>query len=322
VTIAVLAVAGAALLPFFVSQIVAGIAVVAITPLIMGRRGLAAPRFDRAEARHLVLEALPVAISLALAQVYFRILIVMISLILTARETGLFGTSYRILEMLLLVPTLVFGVVLPVTAVASAENEGRMRYVTQRTTEVALVSAVGLAVVVAIVAEPVIVLLGGDEYRDAASVLRIQVFALIGFFLNQAWSTLLISIRRQRAIAVMNGIALVVLVALGAILIPTAGIEGAAAAAVVADALLALLLLFALNRARPEIAPHFGFVPRVVLAGGLAAAVAFVPGLPAIVAGAIAALVYVVACLALGLIPPEVRDALGLSSRRSAMPAP
>jgi O-antigen/teichoic acid export membrane protein len=320
--IAVLAVAGAALEPFFAAQIVAGIVVLAITPLLMGRGAIVAPRLDRGEVRMLLLEALPIAISLALAQVYFRILIVMISLMLTARDTGLFGTSYRILEMLLLVPTLVFGVVLPVTSVASAENEGRLRYVTQRTTEVALVSAVGVAIVVAIVAEPVIVLLGGEEYRDAASVLRIQVFALIGFFLNQAWSTVLISIRRQRLIAAANAIALVVLVALGAILIPTAGIEGAAAAAVAADALLAVLMFVALVRARPEIAPRLGFAPKVVLAGGMAAAAALVPGVPAIVEGVAAAAIYVAAIWALRLVPPEVLDALGVRPRRSAMPAP
>jgi O-antigen/teichoic acid export membrane protein len=310
VFIAALAVAGAALLPFFTAQIVAGVVLVALTPWLMGRRGLVRPRLDHAEVRHLLLESLPLAISLALSQVYFRILIVMISLMLTARETGLFGTSYRILEMMLLVPTVVFGVVLPVTSVASAEDEGRLRYVTQRVTEVALVAGVGLAVVIAIVAEPAIVALGGDEYRDAAGVLRIQVFALVGFFLNQAWSIVLISIRRQRAIAVANGIALVVLVALAAVLIPSAGIEGAAAAAVAADAVLALILLGALIRARPGIAPQVGFAPKVVLAGGLAAAAVLLPGLPALAEGTIAAIVYAAAAWLLGLVPSEVRDAL------------
>jgi stage V sporulation protein B len=287
---------------------VVGVVILALTPALIGRRGVVRPRMDRDETRMLLVEALPLAISIALAQVYFRILIVMISLMLTARETGLFGTSYRILEMLLLVPTLVFGVALPVTSVASAEDEGRLRYVTQRMTEVGLIAAVGVSVVVALAAEPVIVLLGGDQYRAAAPVLQIQVFALVGFFLNQAWSTVLISIRHQRMIAVANAIALAALLVMGLVLIPTAGVQGAAAAAVAADLLLAGLLLAMLVRARPAIAPRLGFAFKVAAAGALAAAVAFLPGVPEIVEAAIAACVYGAAIWVAGLVPPEIED--------------
>jgi O-antigen/teichoic acid export membrane protein len=308
--IAMLALAGATLLPFFAVQIVVGLALLALTPLVGGRGLFVAPRADRAEVVYLLREAIPIAVALALAQVYFRILVIMLSLMATERATGLFGTSYRIIEMLLLVPAVLFSVVLPVTSVAGAENEARLRYVLQRMTEVGLILSVYLAVAIAIVAEPVIEILGGPQYVDAASALRIQVFALIGFFLNQAWATVLISIGEQRRIAISNALALASLFALGLALIPRYGIEGAATAAVVADALLAGLLFVAITRARRGLAPDMAFAWKVVVAAGLAAAALLVPGSLPWVELVVATVVYWAAVGALRLMPPEVKDAL------------
>ncbi|MEA2443601.1 MAG: hypothetical protein QOJ12_893 [Thermoleophilales bacterium] len=314
VGIAILALAGATLLPFFAVQVAVGVVLLALTPVIGGRRLFVKPRFDRAEARFLLREAIPIAVALALAQVYFRILVIMLSLMATARETGLFGTSYRIVEMLFMVPSVLFAVVLPVTTIAAGEDEGRLRYVLQRMSEVGLIASVYVAIAVAIVAEPVIRILGGEQYVDAAPALRIQAFALIGFFLNQAWGTVLISIREQRRIAIANAIALTVLVVLGLVLIPAWGIEGAATAAVIADALLAGLLLLAIVSARRAIAPDLRFAWKVAVAGGLAAAALVVPVSPWIQV-VLATIAYAAVVAALRLTPPEVVDALPLRRR-------
>lgn len=308
--IGILALAGASLLPFFVAQIAVGLVILALTPVIAGRQLLVRPRLDRAEARFLLREAIPIAVALAVAQVYFRILVIMLSLMATAEQTGLFGTSYRIVEMLFAIPTVLFAVVLPVTAVAGEEDPRRLHYVLQRMTEVGLIASLWVAVTVAIVAEPIIELLGGEEYRGAADALRIQIFALVGFFLNQAWATVLISIREQRRIAIANGIALSALVAMGLVLIPAFGIEGAAAAAVVADALLALLLFVALARSRPGIAPSLAFAPKVFLAAGLAAAAVLIPGSVELAEAAVATVVFWAAVALMRLVPPEVLDQL------------
>ena len=132
----------------------------------------------------LVREALPIAVSLVMSAIYFRVLIILLSLIATAEETGLFATSFRIFEIVFAIPMLVLSVALPVLAVAQADRS-RLRYVLQRMTEVAAIAAVFLAVLIVIVAEPVRELVGGAEYSDAAPILQIQAFALIPVFLGQ-----------------------------------------------------------------------------------------------------------------------------------------
>ena len=299
---------GASLLPFFAVQVFVGLAVVAATPFVLGRRALALG-LDRESARMLIREALPLAGAIALNVVYFRVLVVLMSLLATEEETGYFGTSFRIFELLFGLPLLVLGVALPVVSVAAEEDEERLRFALQRLTEVALAAAVPIVLVLAILAEPALVLLGGEEYRPAAPVLQLQAVALLAVFLGQAWQLGLLAARRQSALVATNAAGLVLVVALGLALIPRFDARGAAVAAVIAEAVLAVLVFAFLRRARPAATPSLAFAWRV----GVAAAAAAAPlllGLPPLAAAAAALVLYLAVGAAARAFPRELRDAL------------
>jgi O-antigen/teichoic acid export membrane protein len=306
--VALLVALGAGLLEFFGVQAVVGLAILLATPLVLRGAGLR-PRVDRATATTLVREALPMAAALAMNVVYFRVLVVLVSLLGTATATGLFGTSFRVFEVLFGLPLLVVSAALPVLAVAGHEDEERLRYSLQRMTEVGLAVAIVLVLVIVILAEPALVALAGEDYRDAAPVLRIQAVALIPVFLGQTWQLGLVAVRRQAALAWANGIALAVVVAAGVALIEARGATGAAIAAVVAETVLAALLLWFLRRARPALVPRLGLVPRVVAAGAVAALALLVPG-PEIVAALAAVIAFVAAAALVRALPPELLAAL------------
>ena len=295
---------GAGLLPFFGVQAAVGAVVLAATPLVLQRTGLL-PAFDRPVARLLVREALPLAAALAMNVVYFRVLVILTSLLGTAEATGYFGTSFRIFEVLFGLPLLVLSVALPVLSVAGHEDEERLRYSLQRMTEVALLAAVLLVLAIVVLAEPAIVLLAGEDFRGAAPVLQIQAVALIGVFVGQTWQLGLVAVRRQSALGWANGIALALVVVLGLALIPPYGATGAAVAAVLGESALALLLLVFLRRARPGLVPRFGFAARVAVAGAIATPFLFVP-IPPLAAAAGAAAAFLAAALAAGALPPEL----------------
>jgi len=308
--IAVLVLAGTSLLPFFTLQIVVGLVVVLSTPLIVGKNWWHRPRANRARLRMLVREALPMATALALNVIYYRTLVIIASLIATAVETGYVATSFRIFEILLGVPTIVMQAALPVLSAAADEGGPRMRYVLQRMTEVGLAASACLAVLMVFLARPVIDVLGGHQYLGAASVLRIQGFSLIGLFLGQAWMLGLVSIRRQRDVAVANAVALVFVLGLGVGLIPWLGADGAGVAAVAAETLLSTILLVMLWRQGQ--APQLGFAWKVVLASLLALAPLLIPGLPEAIGAVIAGVIFAAVAWVTRLLPPEVIDAFGL----------
>jgi O-antigen/teichoic acid export membrane protein len=302
--VAILVAVGTGLLPFFGVQAAVGAVVLAATPLVLPRAGLV-PGVDRAVTRMLVREALPLAAALAMNVVYFRVLVILTSLLASEQATGYFGTSFRIFEVLFGLPLLVLSVALPVLSVAGHEDEERLRYSVQRLTEVALLVSVLLVLVIVAVAEPAIVFLAGEDFRGAAPVLQIQAVALIPVFLGQTWQLALVSIRRQSALAWATGTALVVVIALGLVLIPAYEATGAAVAAVLAESVLALLLLWFLHRLRPAVMPSFRFVPRVALAGALATPFLFVP-ISGVAAAAAAGVVFVAAVYVAGVLPPEL----------------
>jgi O-antigen/teichoic acid export membrane protein len=306
--IVVLVAAGAALLPFFAVPIFVGVGVLAASPFLVGDRLVYRPGFDRREWGGLIREALPLAAALVMSVVYFRVLIIIVSLLSTARETGLYATSFRVFEIVFGLPTLVLTVALPVLAVAH-ENRPRMRYVLQRMTEVGAIAAVFLAVFIVIVARPMIELLGGSEYEDAAPILQIQAFALVAVFLGQVWQLGLISIRRQSALVLANGVALVFVIVLGLVLVSAYDATGAAVAAVIAETVLATILFVLLARADRTLRPQLAFLWKPALAGGLMAALLLIPGLPVAVTAVAGTVVFALAIWLTRALPAEVLDA-------------
>ena len=138
--------------------------------------------------RELIAVGLPIAVASVLGIVYFRILVVLASLLTDdEREIGLLVASARVVEVVVGLAFLLVSVVLPVMTVAARDDPKRLAYVTRRMTEV--MAIVGLSVLfLFFAAEPVVVALGGAQYEDAAPVLQIQCLALLTIFITAAWT--------------------------------------------------------------------------------------------------------------------------------------
>ena len=305
----------AALLAFFGVQILVGLTVLVATPWLVGRVAVVwRPAFGRSEWRSLLRLALPLSFSAAIAVLYFRVLVVLCSLISTPYQTGLLATSFRVVELLYGLGAVAASVALPVLS-ASAHDRGRLAYMTQRITEVALLTGCYLAIVVFAVAAPILRLLGGPEYEAAAPVLEIQVFALIPSFLGQVWLMALVALGRMTALAIASGVGLVLTGGLGAALVVADGARGGAIAALAGESALAIVLLVMLTLARPGHRLRAGIAWKVgaaslaliVVTGVIAS-----PWLDVVIGSASFTLVAVVT----RAIPSELVDAFRYSVRR------
>lgn len=308
--VAALALAGASLLPYFAVQAAVGAAVLALTPSVVGGVRMLRPRLARSDAARLLKEALPLAVAIAMNVVYLRLLVIIVSLTESKEETGLYATSFRIFEMLIGIPALVLSVALPVLAVAGERDSERLRYGLQRMTEVAAVLSAGLALATVVLAEPAIRLLAGPAYGGAAPILRIQAWALVPLFLGQVAVMALISLRRQRSLALANALALAFVVVLALVLTPQFAGRGAAAAGVIAEAALLLILLALLARAEPSVVPQFGFVWRPLVALAVGIAVWLVPGPGEWLRAVLVVAAFALVAGAVRAVPYEVLEAL------------
>jgi len=309
--VAVCALLDAPLVWFFAVQVAIGIGALAVLPLLLGREAIVAPRWDFAEIRAFARKALPVAAALVLTVAYVRLLVVLCSLLTNDYQTGLFVTSARIVEMLGGVALLISGVILPVAAVAARDNRGRLEYVLGRTTEVSLMLGMLIALVFVLAAEPVVVLLGGDAFREAGPVLQLQAPAVLTIFLVQAWAAFLVADDHRRDLFRCVVVGLVALIVAGVVLIPIADAKGAAIAAVAADVAYATAVFIAIRRLPGRPVPvHRRFLARIlaVFAAAVAAGL-IVPG-GDVVEATTAAVVFTFGCGALRLVPVDVWSAL------------
>ena len=298
-------VAGASLLPFLALPIPAALVALVITALLVRRDIPVSPSFERAEWGVLMRDILPYAAATAVASIYFRLAIVLLSLISTATQTGYFGAAFRVVEVLVVVPQLLVTGAFPIFARAGRDDHGRLAYGVQRMWEACTLLGGLVAVSLVLGATFVIDVVAGPDFGPAAAVLRIQAITVLAVFALVPWSYALLSLRRHGAVLAITLTTLAVNATLVSVLASSHGARGAAVGTLAADGV--ALVMTGIYLARTStLRPQLGVVPRMALALALAGAVWFVPGLPSVAAMALGAAVYSVALLVLRAVPEEV----------------
>jgi O-antigen/teichoic acid export membrane protein len=288
--------------------------VLVATSVLVGQGYVWRPTFDISAWTKLVREALPLAAYVAMGVIYFRLLIVLTSVLASPIQTGLFATSFRVVEILYGLSALIATTALPVLA-AAAQEPARLGFMLQRLVEVAIIAAGYLVLVVLVLAGPVLTLLGGSQYKAAEPILQIQIFALVPVFVAHACQLALISTRRQSSMMLASFAALLVVIALGSALIPEYGGKGAAISAAVGESVFALTMIVLLRRSNQALAPRFTFVWKIAVAATSGACILLF-GLPPPASATAASIVYIGLLGLTRAIPGELVDSLRIITRR------
>jgi O-antigen/teichoic acid export membrane protein len=312
-----LALAGAGLLPFFALQLPVVIPVLVVTAVVGGRDARLIPMIDPQEWRRMVRRILPYSAAVVLAVIYFQIAQVMVSLLSSSTQTGYFGVSFRVLAAFTLLPPLLVSTSLPVLARAARDDAERFSYASGRLAETMLLAGCGVALALFLGAGFAIRVVAGPGFGPSIDVLRILSIALLGTFVIAARGYALLSLDRLHAMLVSTAITLTVVAAVGVPLISAHGAKGAAIAMVAAELTLAVCYESSLSRNRPELRLALGFVLRAAAATVVAGAVTLAVGISPLASALLGSAIYVVALLALGIIPAEIREVLLAHWRRA-----
>jgi O-antigen/teichoic acid export membrane protein len=300
-----LVLAGSELLPFLATPIPSAAAALVVTAALVRPSVPLKPSFRFRRWGALLKETLPYAIAGAVVTVYFRVTIVVVSLVATERATGLFGASFRIVDVLIVVPQLVAGAAFPIFARAARDDHARLAYGFQRLFDVSLILGVWFALALLLGAGFAIEVVAGPEFSAAADVLRIQGLALIASFVAGAVGFVLLSLKMYRALMVTSLVALITTAALAAVLASASGAEGAAVATVVGEGVLAAGSVVALRRAYLNLTPSLAASPRIALAATPGVLLHLVGGIPDVAGVALATVAYFALLLGLRAIPDE-----------------
>jgi O-antigen/teichoic acid export membrane protein len=303
--IVALVASGASLLPFFVVPIPAALVTLGMTAWLIRHEVPVRPSLG-GEWRALTRDVLPYAIATAINVLYFRMAIIVTSLIASATQVGYFAASFRVIEVIVLIPGLIVSTAFPIFSRAARDDHKRLRYAVQRTYEASSALGGATALGLALGAPFVIAVIAGPDFAPAADVLRIQALAFAATFAAVTWGYALVSLHRHRELLTINGIALTLAIVLTLVLAQLDGARGAAIATVLGELTLCIAAAVALRRANPRLSPALGNVPKIALAAALGAAVILVPGIPSIVAAVLGVAIYAVVLLRLGGVPAEL----------------
>jgi O-antigen/teichoic acid export membrane protein len=292
---------GADLIVFFavlVPAALAGFAVVAISALRVG------PGREPRRWAPLLRATIPFAIAAAASALFFRVAVVEMSLLASERDTGLFGASFRVVEVLATLPALAVSAIFPVFARRAAvfEQEEGLASAVSTTTLACAAAGVGLALGLALGAPAVIQVVAGPDFDGAIGVLRIQGLALAASFVAAPWGFALLSLGREHTLMWVNVLGVGAAAAVGAVLIEADGARGGAIATVVGETGLMIAFGVALALARPALTPALWPLVRPLLAGGVGA-LAFLLPLPAVPMALIGLAAYVAVLALLGGLP-------------------
>jgi O-antigen/teichoic acid export membrane protein len=239
-------------------------------------------------------EATPLALGAALDTIYFRIDIVMLSLLDTYRAVGTYSVGYKFSDLLGAVPLAVVTPALTMMVAAWPADPSGFRRTFRHALIILTVGAIGTAVGFLIFAEPLVTLFYTDKYSDAANGARLLVVGQgLHFFTLLAFTTL-VAVGRNRLYPIAMLLGVVVNVGLNIVLIPKYSFLGSGWATVVTE--VAVLIALGIGVARiPGVLPFpVAAIGKCLLAGAAAAAVgiASLDRIPWPIGGALTAITY------------------------------
>jgi O-antigen/teichoic acid export membrane protein len=123
----VLVLAGAPLLPFYGAAVVAYAVDLALTAWLVRHQVSLRPSFAIARWGALLRESFVFAAATALATVYFQVVVVAMSVIANAHQTGIFFLAFRILSVVNGIPVVVVGSAFPILLRAARDDRARLR---------------------------------------------------------------------------------------------------------------------------------------------------------------------------------------------------
>jgi O-antigen/teichoic acid export membrane protein len=277
----------------------------AITWSIVRREANPRPRAERPVWRSLIVTALPVGAALAVSEIYFRLDTLLVSAFRDYDEVGLYSLSYRIVELIAILPAIVMTSVFPLLSSYLHDNRERA----ERTVDAAgdLFVAIGVPIAAGglVVAPELVRAIGGDEFAGAADPLRLLLFAVALAFVSGLFGHTLIAGGRQTSALRLGLAALAFNLVLNVALIPPYGIEAAAAVAVASEALLVTGGLLLVRR-ELGLSPRFALLWRVLVAAAVMGGVlAFVDDWALAVLLPLGVLLYGTVLWALGGLDPK-----------------
>lgn len=210
-------------------------------------------RFDWSAWRALFAEAWPLGVVTMLGIIYYRVDTVILSLLRAPTDVGIYGAPYKMLDLLVVVPSIFMGNVFPAITRLLHTDRSQVGWLIQAAFDTLLIVGFGMVGGLIVIAPAVIRIVAGPAFVAASTVqifghavtashiLIILSIALIPIFLGNLWSPIVIALGDQRSLIKPGIWAVIINVVLNLIFIPQASYLAAGLITIITEIFIAVV---------------------------------------------------------------------------------
>jgi O-antigen/teichoic acid export membrane protein len=199
------------------------------------------PHFNKKTFLHLGRIAIPFALAAIFARVYSYMDTVLLKKLVDEVAVGYYSIPYKITFAFQFIPLALVAALYPRFSEFFVKDKKRLAHIFEQAMKYLMLIAFPVAVGIGVLAEDIILTLYTEQYLQSVLPLRILIASLIFSYISFPIGAFLNACNKQVSQTVIVGFVMVVNIILNIMLIPTYGIAGAASAAFMGNALLAIL---------------------------------------------------------------------------------
>lgn len=235
---------------------------------------LVRPSFERAYYKAIIPQAFSMGIFTILSFLYFHVDMVILSLLKSDYDVGIYGAAYKLVEIILVFPGIFSGAILPILTRTLVTDRPQFNRVVQYSFDILLVVSVPAIISVVMLARPIINFIAGKQFVAAAAVtiwghpatailvLQILVFALVFSFISNLFDTIVISLGKQKRLLLSALLITILNAILNALLIPHYSYVAAAFITILCEMLIIIYPTVILWQERVKL-PTFHLMPKI-----------------------------------------------------------
>ena len=155
--------------------------------------------FDRDVWLLIFQKSWPLAITIIFNLIYLRADILILSLVKSQSDVGIYGAAYKAVDILITLPFMFAGIILPIlTASWIVKDINRFKNIMQKSFDILIIMAMPLLLGTLLTARPVMVLVAGKDFVLSGEILKILILAVAIIFLGCLFSHGVIAIDQQK----------------------------------------------------------------------------------------------------------------------------
>ncbi len=236
------------------------------------------PAFDFGYWRRIITECFPIFLVSILSLISFKIDTVMLSLLKSSTDVGIYGPPYKVIEIFILLPGIFMGNVFPILTSYIYSQDKRLFGAFQKSFDFLIIAALPLVAAVIVLAERVIRIVAGQDFVSAHTIgpvlglpatsvlaLQILIIAVAIAYISHLFNYMVIALGKQAKLIGPNIIFVIFNVALNLFLIPRFSYIGAALVTVLTE-IVVVSLYFRVLRRYLVIKINLDILPKTILA--------------------------------------------------------